>query len=327
MRFVFGEYELEPESRTLRRRGERVPVEPKVFGLFAYLIEHRERVVSTDELLDALWPGVNVTPAALSRAVQKARQAVGDDGERQAVLRTEHGHGFRFVAEVSVLPGVGSDNRVPTGFRARWVATVGVVALLLVALVAWSLSRSVEDTAPIRSIAVLPLANLSGDPEQEYFSDGMTEALISNLAKISALRVISRTSAMHYKDTRKTLPEIARELNVDALIEGSVIRSGDRLRITVQLVLGPSDRHLWSETYDRGLSDIFSVQDEIAANVGEALKVALLGADSNPLRQNLETSTEVYNDYLLARHKLTSPSYANFTEATRLGMSQNLLIF
>ena len=108
MRFVFGEYELEPESRTLQRCGERVPVEPKVFDLFAYLIEHRSRVVSTNELLDTLWPGVSVTPAALTRAVQKARQAVGDDGERQAVLRTEHGHGFRFVADVSVIDPIGS---------------------------------------------------------------------------------------------------------------------------------------------------------------------------------------------------------------------------
>ena len=104
MNFVFGEYELEPESRTLQRRGKRIPVEPKVFDLLVYLIEHRERVASIDELLDALWPGVSVSASALSRAVQKARQAVGDDGEQQTVLHTEHGHGFRFIAEVSVLP-------------------------------------------------------------------------------------------------------------------------------------------------------------------------------------------------------------------------------
>ena len=117
MRFAFGEYELEPESRTLQQRGERLPVEPKVFDLLVYLIEHRERVVSTNELLDTLWPQLSVTPAALTRAVRKARQAVGDDGESQAVLRTEHGRGFRFVADLSVSPVV--DAALPTTTRSR----------------------------------------------------------------------------------------------------------------------------------------------------------------------------------------------------------------
>ncbi|MBW2693343.1 MAG: winged helix-turn-helix domain-containing protein [Deltaproteobacteria bacterium] len=318
MRFVFGEYELEPESRTLQQRGERVPIEPKVFDLFVYLIEHRSRVVSTNELLDTLWPGVSITPAALTRAVQKARHAVGDDGKRQAVLRTEHGRGFQFVAQVSVVPAADSDPSSPVRSRAQLAAVAGFAALLLVALAVWLLNRSAEDAAPGHSLVVLPLANLSGDPGQDYFADGMTEALISNLAKIGALRVISRTSAMHYKDTRKSLPEIAQELNVDAIIEGSVLRSNDRIRITTQLIDVETDSHLWSQTYDRALSDIFSVQDEIAASVAEALQVALLGADSSPIRRSPETSIENYSDYLLAQHKLTSPSYANFTEAVLL---------
>ncbi|MCH7869633.1 MAG: winged helix-turn-helix domain-containing protein, partial [Myxococcales bacterium] len=135
MRFVFGGYELEPEARTLQHQGRRIPVEPKIFDVLTYLIEHRERFVSPDELLDAFWSGAHVTPAAVSRTVQKARQAVGDDGEHQTVLRTEYGHGFRFVAEVSVASEAAP--QAPIGFRTRRIAATGVAALLLVAVVAW----------------------------------------------------------------------------------------------------------------------------------------------------------------------------------------------
>jgi TolB-like protein/Tfp pilus assembly protein PilF len=319
MRFRFCDYELDTEARTLQKHGQKIRrTQAKVFDLLAYLIEHRQRLVSSEELLQALWPDVNVGPAALSQAVHKAREVVGDDGENQSVLRTEHGRGFQFVAEVSVVAAPEAAPPTTTHSRARFAATAGVAVLLLAVTALWLLNEPVAELAPIRSIAVLPLANLSGDPAQEYFADGMTEALISNLARIGALRVISRTSAMHYKDTRKTLPEIARELNVDVIIEGSVLRSGDRLRITTQLIEVETDSHLWSETYDRALADIFSVQDEIAASVAEALKVALLGADSIPIRQNPETSIEIYSDYLLARQKMANASYANFDEAELL---------
>jgi TolB-like protein/DNA-binding winged helix-turn-helix (wHTH) protein/Tfp pilus assembly protein PilF len=294
MRFKFGEYELDTEARTLQRRGKRIRVQAKVFDLLAYLIEHRERAASIDELLDALWPGVSVTPSALSRAVHKAREAVEDDGERQAVLLTEHGYGFRFVAEVSVLPGVEGKTPVPTGFRARWVATAGVAALLLAVTAVWLLNRPIAELPPIRSIAVLPLANLSGDPEQEYFSDGMTEALISNLAKIGALRVISRTSAMHYKDTRKTLPEIAQELSVDAFVEGSVVRSGDRVRITAQLVHGPSDRHLWTEEYERDMKDVLLLQSEVARAIAREIRIVLTPKDKERLASARVVDPEAY---------------------------------
>ena len=294
MRFRFGEYELDTEARTLQQRGKRVRVQAKVFDLLAYLIEHRERVASIDELLDALWPGVSVSASALSRAVHKARQAVGDDGEHQTVLRTEHGHGFRFVADVSVVPASEPVPPTPTRSPKRLATASGLAALLLAVAAVWLLNRPVDELAPIRSIAVLPLANLSGDPEQEYFSDGMTEALISNLAKIGALRVISRTSAMHYKDTRKTLPEIARELNVDAIVEGSVTRSGDRVRITAQLVHGTSDRHLWAEEYERDLEDILLLQSEIAQAIAREIRVVLTPEEEERLASVRVVDPEVY---------------------------------
>jgi TolB-like protein len=244
MRFVFGEYELEPDSRTLRRRGERTPIEPKVFDLFTYLIEHRERVVSTDELLDALWPGVSVTPAALSRAVQKARQAVGDDGEQQAVLRTEYGHGFQFVAEVSVL-------QAPAA-----------TALLL-------------PNPDHPSIAVLPFANMSADPDQEYFSDGITEELINTLTAIDGLRVVGRSSSFFFKGKDIDSREIGGTLGVSHLLEGSVRRSGNRLRIAAQLINTTDGFHVCSNSYDRELADIFDIQKEVAAAIARELRVEL----------------------------------------------------
>jgi TolB-like protein/DNA-binding winged helix-turn-helix (wHTH) protein len=315
MRVEFGDYRLDTEQRSLMLRGERVPVEPRVFDLLAYLIDRRERAVSTDELLDAVWPGVSVNPTSLSQAIHKARQAVGDDGERETVLRTEHGHGFRFVAEVSLLPSVEGTAQAPTGFRVRRVTTAGVVALLLAVGTAWLLNRPVDELASIRSIAVLPLSNLSGNPEQEYFSDGMTEALISNLAKVSALRVISRTSAMHYKDTQKTLPEIAQELNVDALVEGSVIRSGDRVRITVQLIDGSSDRHLWSEEYERELRDVLVIQSEIARAIANEIRVALTPADEKRFASARAVDPAAYGWVLKGNHYVDTQEFERATDA------------
>ena len=175
-----------------------------------------------------------------------------------------------------------------------------------------------EATTQVKSIAVLPFANMSGDPEQEFFSDGISEELLNVLAKVKGLRVTSRTSAFAFKGKDISIPKIAAELGVEHVLEGSVRMAGDRVRITTQLIEVSTDSHLWSESYDRELADIFAVQDEIAAKVGDALKVALLGADSNPIRANPETSIEVYSDYLLARQKLANMSYVGAGEAELL---------
>ncbi len=170
----------------------------------------------------------------------------------------------------------------------------------------------------VKTIAVLPFANMSGDPEQEFFSDGISEELLNVLAKVKGLRVTSRTSAFAFKGKDISIPEIAEQLGVEHVLEGSVRMAGDRVRITTQLIEVETDSHLWSESYDRELSDIFAVQDEIAAKVGEALKVALLGADSKPIRTSRETSIEIYSDYLLARQKAANPTVAALGEAERL---------
>jgi TolB-like protein/predicted Zn-dependent protease len=169
-----------------------------------------------------------------------------------------------------------------------------------------------------KTIAVLPFANMSGDPEQEFFSDGISEELLNVLAKVKGLRVTSRTSAFAFKGTNTSIPEIAKQLGVKHVLEGSVRMAGDRVRVTTQLIEVETDSHLWSESYDRELADIFAVQDEIAAKVGEALMVALLGADSSPIRPSRETSIEAYSDYLLARQKREEGRFENLAEAERL---------
>jgi TolB-like protein/Tfp pilus assembly protein PilF len=175
-----------------------------------------------------------------------------------------------------------------------------------------------ETTKKEQTIAVLPFANMSGDPGQEFFSDGISEELLNVLAKVKGLRVTSRTSAFAFKGKDISIPQIAEQLGVEHVLEGSVRMAGERVRITTQLIEVETDSHLWSETYDRDLADIFAVQDEIAAKVGEALKVALLGANSSPIRPSRETSIEVYSDYLLARQKLADASFKNLAESERL---------
>ncbi len=184
---------------------------------------------------------------------------------------------------------------------------------------------SSETEMQVKTIAVLPFANMSGDPEQEYFSDGISEELLNVLAKVKGLRVTSRTSAFAFKGTNTSIPEIAEKLGVDHVLEGSVRMAGDRVRITAQLIEVDTDSHLWSESYDRELSDIFAVQDEIAAKVGEALKVALLGANAKPIHPSRETSIEVYGDYLLARRKLANMSLGFATAGEVEGLLKDVI--
>jgi len=260
MRFSFGEYQLDTESRCLNRSGQRVHVEPKVFDLLAYLIEHRERVASPDELLDALWPGLHVGPAALTGAVRKAREAVGDDGEHQAVLQTEHGKGFRFVADVSVAPTPGA----PAG----------------------------------HSLAVLPFVNMSADPDQEYFADGIAEELLNTLVRFEGLQVVGRTSSFSFKNSDADLKAIGKALDVNMILEGSVRKSGGHLRITAQLLNAEDGFHLWSETYDREHGDIFAIQDEIARSIASALRIELRVPAQQSLNPGGTENVEAYNAYL-----------------------------
>jgi TolB-like protein/DNA-binding winged helix-turn-helix (wHTH) protein len=274
----FGTFEVSFASNEMRKAGVKIRVQQQPMKLLEILLERPGEVVTRDELRNRIWADENFGDfdQAVNIAIAKLRHALGDSAESPRYIETLPKRGYRFIAEVSVLetdtctktlePAVGDrtglepapqDQHVAqTGARKRWpwsprraIVALGVF-LSLTILAVWLFRSWDRPSAGIRSIAVLPLDNLSGDASQDYFSDGMTDELITDLAKIKALRVISRTSVMRYKGTHTPLPEIARQLNVDAIVEGSVLRSGEQVRITAQLIQVPADKHLWAESYE-----------------------------------------------------------------------------
>jgi TolB-like protein/DNA-binding winged helix-turn-helix (wHTH) protein/Tfp pilus assembly protein PilF len=306
MRVAFGEYQLDTETRTLQREGRRILVQSRAFDLLAYLIERRERVVCSDELLDALWPGLHVTPAALSTAVQKARQAVGDDGEHQALIHTEHGRGFRFVAEVTDLAGSEEAQSKPASARIPVAAVAGITAVLLAVSVIWLSQRQTTDPNRNHSLAVLRFSNMSQDPAAEPFTAGIYDDVITQISKVRGLRVIARSSAEQL-DPNLDLQEIGRKLSVDVILEGGVQWAGNRIRVNLQLVDCKTGIHLWAETYDRELTaaNIFGIQSDIATSVARALQVALSSEERGRLEIVPTENSEAYWAYLLGNHRLT----------------------
>jgi len=278
----FGVFEVDVRSGELRKQGVRVKLQDQPFQVLRLLLQHPGELVTRDELRSQIWPADTFVDFdnSLNTAINKLREALGDSADNPRFIETLPRRGYRFLASVS---GIEWDARgyrngeVGSGMRRfRWTVALVSFAVIAAALFVLNVFR-VRDRVlgstripPIQSLAVLPLTNLSGDPEQEYFSDGMTDALITDLAQMGSVKVISRTSIMRYKKTDKPLPEIARELNVDGIVEGTVQRSGGHVRITAQLIHGLSDKHLWANTYERDLRDVFALQDEVArAIVGE----------------------------------------------------------
>jgi adenylate cyclase len=272
MRLLFGDCALDPDRRELSRAGETVHVEPQVFDLLLYLIRNRDRVVSKDDLFSAVWRGRIVSESTLSNRVNAARSAIGDSGERQQLIRTVARKGLRFVGEVT-------QDRVEAIPDAR--------------------SNTMPGARP--SIAVLPFDHIGGDPEQAYFADGLTEDIITDLSRVPALFVVARNSVLAFKRRAVQVQEAARVLNVCYILEGSVRRSGDRVRVTAQLVDGRSGGHLWAERYDRSLDDILSLQDEISRSIVAALKVKLLPEELTTIGRRATGSAEAYQYYLMGR--------------------------
>jgi TolB-like protein/DNA-binding winged helix-turn-helix (wHTH) protein len=258
--YRFGIFEVDPRSGELRRNGVRLKVQEQPYQVLLKLLEHAGAVVTREELRSTLWPADTFVDfeTGLNTAIKRLRETLGDSAENPRFVETVPRRGYRFIGMPSVRTAM-----APAAVKARFRRAIPMtgVAIVLVLALLFSLNEGRwrerllgrASPWPIESLAVLPLANLSGDPAQEYFADGMTEEVIAELSKIGALRVISRTSVMHYKGTSKTIPEIARELKVDAIVEGSVVRSGDRVRVTAQLIHAPTDKHLWTESYDRQL--------------------------------------------------------------------------
>jgi TolB-like protein len=264
----FGEFELD-HSGELRSGGRRVKLQTQPSQILRILIERPGAIVTRDELRQKVWPSDTFVDFdhGINNAIKRIREALGDTAETPRFIETLPRRGYRFIASLEA---------------ARPVAT-----------------------SPIRSIAVLPLENLSRDPEQEFFADGMTEALITSLAKIGALRVTSRTTVMKYKGMRtKSVPEIARELGVDRIVEGTVLRSADRVRISVQLIDASSDTHLWAESYERNVRDVLTLQSEVARAVANEIQVKLTPQEQAHLARAHQVDPDSYEAYLRGRYYL-----------------------
>jgi TolB-like protein/DNA-binding winged helix-turn-helix (wHTH) protein/Flp pilus assembly protein TadD len=308
-RLSFGVFDLDLGTGELRKRGTRVRLQQQPFQVLALLIEHRGEVVSREELRQTLWPANTFVDFdhGLNKAINKIRGALGDSADSPRFVETVARRGYRFVADVSVdepvlpsTPAVAAPVTAPT--RRTWVLPAVLIGGLVVALVVWRVHAGSGAPAPIRSLAVLPLESLSGDASQDYFADGMTDELIADLGQISALRVISRTSVMGYKHTRKPLPQIARELNVDAVVEGTVLRSGNQVRITAQLIDAATDRHLWSQSYQGELRDTLALQNGIARDVADRIRVRLNPQEQAALKSVTVVNPAAYESYLKGRY-------------------------
>ena len=307
----FGEFELDARSRELRSKGRRVRIQDNPLVVLLLLLERKGDVVSREELKLRLWPADTFVEAddGLNTAVRKLREALGDSSEKPAYIETIPRRGYRFIGEVLEHQESAATQRAQSAVTAIAVehktsqsvlkfVSVVLVATFAIGAAAWF--RYHARRPAVRSIAVLPFENLSGDPSQDYFADAMTEELTSDLGKISALRVISRTSAMHYKKTQKTAPEIAAELNVDGLVESSVVRSGDRVRITAQLIDARGDRHLWSESYERNLQDVLTLQSDVARAIARQVRAAITPDENERLRPQ-PVDPRAYEAYMRGR--------------------------
>ncbi|HUO93783.1 MAG TPA: winged helix-turn-helix domain-containing protein [Rhizomicrobium sp.] len=258
MLFQFADHTLDTDRRELRRGTVSVALEPQVFDLLVYLVENRDRVVSKDDLIATVWGGRIVSDSTLTSRINAARMAIGDSGEDQRLLRTLARKGFRFVGTVKVHADDTASGK-PSG---ESHASEGLPVL----------------DRP--AIAVLPFANMSGEPEQEYFSDGISEDIITALSKLRWFFVIARNSSFIYKGKAVHMKQVAEDLGVGYVLEGSVRKSGDRVRITAQLNDVTTGSHIWAERYDRGLADVFAVQDEITEAIVAAIEPQLYAAEN-----------------------------------------------
>jgi TolB-like protein len=260
LRYFFEDYSFDTDRRELRRGPGVIPTTPQVFDLLDFLIRNRDRVVSKDDLISAIWNGRIVSDAALTTRLNAARAAIGDDGEKQRLIKTLPRKGFRFVGVVRV-------EERPKTTSAR-------------------LAAQNDDTAqmpfspPHLSIVVLPFTNLSGDPEQDYFVDGVTESLTTDLSRIRGSFVIGRHTAFTYKGKAVDLKQIGRDLNVGYVLEGSVGRGGNRARVNAQLVDAETGTHLWTDRFDKPVADLFEMQDEVTARIAIALNAPLIEAEA-----------------------------------------------
>lgn len=311
----FGPFEADLHSQELRKEGVRLRLPRQSFQILKMLLERPGELVTREELRQALWRSDTFVDFehGLNAAINRLRETLGDDADNPRYIETLPRRGYRFITapvpKVARAPeGVQPEkNQSPLRRRGLPLVTAALIGIgaVLFGLDAGGLrSKLLFRSAAqpqIRSLAVLPLTNLSGDPQQEYFADGMTEELITELSRIGSLKVISRTSVMPYKgEKKKPLPQIGRELNVDAVMEGAVMRSGNRVRIAAQLIYAPTDQHLMAETYERDLGEVLKLQREVAASIAQQVRLKLTTEQQVRLQHAGEVNPEAYEAYLRA---------------------------
>jgi TolB-like protein/DNA-binding winged helix-turn-helix (wHTH) protein/Flp pilus assembly protein TadD len=328
-RLRFGVFELDLRAGELRKHGLRVRLQEQPFQVLATLLEHPGEVVTREELQKKLWPADTFVDFGhgLNKTINKIREALGDSAETPRFVETVARRGYRFLAEVKVVeaapvrgperatqPEPSAETRerpdpavkpatpksVPPSLTLK--VSAFIVLLVVASLASWKLYSWKRPSTIIRSLAVLPLESLSSDASQDYFADGMTDELISDLGQISALRVISRTSVMAYKRARKPLPQIARELDVDAVVEGTVLRSGDQVRITAQLIEAATDKHLWSRSYEGQLRDTLALQNQVARAIADQIRINLNSQERAALKSLRVVNPQAYESYLKGRY-------------------------
>jgi TolB-like protein len=280
VRFLFADHTLDIGRRELRRGSEPVSVEPQVFDLLMYLVQNRDRVVTKDDLIASVWGGRIVSDSTLTSRINAARKAVGDSGEDQKLIRTVARKGLRFVGTVRTQsngdePAHATGPPPPDELREK--------------------PRPALPPSDRPAIAVLPFVNMSGDSEQEYFSDGISEDIITALSKLRWFFVIARNSSFVYKGKAVHLKQVADELGVGYVVEGSVRKGGDRVRITVQLNDVTTGSHIWAERYDRDLADVFAVQDEITEAIVAAIEPQIYAAENFRARRKPPDSLDAWD--------------------------------
>src|SRR3984885_2820933 len=332
-RLRFGVFEVDPRAGELRKHGLRVRLQEQPFQVLAMLLERAGQVVTREELQKKLWPADTFVDFdhGLNKAVNKIRDALGDSAESSRFVETVARRGYRFLAEVKAADEAPvhrpefapaqlaspQPRATETGDRApfvdnaatserrlaplAWKVFAFVLLAVIAAFAAWKIHSRNRPTSAIHSLAVLPLESLSSDASQDYFADGMTDELISDLGQISALRVISRTSVMGYKHARKSLPQIAHELNVDAVVEGTVLRSGEQVRITAQLIEASTDKHLWSQSYQGELKDTLALQSEVARAIADQIQINVNPQEQAALKSVKAVNPQAYQSFLKGR--------------------------
>jgi TolB-like protein/DNA-binding winged helix-turn-helix (wHTH) protein/Tfp pilus assembly protein PilF len=339
----FGAFELDFRSEELRKHGNKVKLQGQPAKILVILLARPGETITREALRKELWPEDTFVDfdSGLNSAIKKLREALGDSRESSRFIETLPRRGYRFIAPVeeaeSATPGPGTSDEPPVQALAgpRWsryrlpvMIGAGVLVLLFISIVTYGArwrERLGAETRPrprtgqqsIQSLAVLPLENLSSDPDQEYFAEGMTDALTTDLAKIGTLKVISRTSSMQFKGTKKPLQQIAKELNVEALVEGTVQRSGSRVRISARLIDVRNDRNLWAESYERDLRDVLALQSQVARAIVSEIRVDLQPQEQARLAAVRQVDPEAEIAYLRGRYEMDKWTREGFKEGFR----------